>query len=132
MSIESKDGWFCIEGTPTAESLRALGDKGAIDRLSIRSPSLLTAKLAEHLKHLRSVDLLWLSSEVTRTAMRHVLRIPQLRVLYVLGIKPPGRLVGFAEAQHLTTVRADCHLSESDDYGVRIADRTWNPGSLPG
>jgi hypothetical protein len=40
---------------------------------------------------------------VTRTAMRHVVGIPGLQVLDVLGSKPPGRLAGFSSATTLAS-----------------------------
>lgn len=74
----------------------------------------LTAKAAQGLASLQSVDQLWLWCDVTRTAMRHVITLPGLRILDVLNIVKPGRLEAFKAASHLEIFRGNLSLTEED------------------
>jgi hypothetical protein len=102
-----------IEGHFSPATIRAIAKQGHIEKLSITNAPLLTAKVARGFSALSSVTQLWLWCDVTRTAMRYVIAIPQLQILNILNIKNPGRLGGFASATSLHTFRCP-FLSESD------------------
>jgi hypothetical protein len=103
-----------INGKIRASDLRILAKHGPIKKLSLTDMPLLTARTAQGLRSLPSVEHLWLWCDVTRTAMRHVVSIPGLRVLDTLNIVKPGRLEGFSEALSLEIIRANHGLSAED------------------
>lgn len=106
--------WVMVKGPFAAAELRALKQHGPIDRLSITRQPLVTAAVARGLEDVVSVDRLWLWCGITRTAMRHVVAIPGLRVLDVFGLKSPGRLAGFADNTSLQVFRGNLCLSGAD------------------
>jgi hypothetical protein len=112
--VEVNDDWVKLSGTVSAQDIRELSKLGDIDKLSIVQESLLTAEVARGLSALKSVRLLWLWCDVTRTAMRHVLAIPNLQVLDVLHIRYPGRLQSFQRATSLQEFRCNTGLAEDD------------------
>ena len=71
-------------------------------------------KIAEGLCNLKSVKELFLWSSVNRTAMRHVITIPDLEILDILEIRNPGRLVKFSEAIELKKFRCNHYMNEAD------------------
>jgi hypothetical protein len=107
-------GWYSINGDPTHKDIQSLRAVGQLDKLSITKARLITVDLAKRLRKLHSVHQLWLWCDVTRFAMRHIVRIPGLAVLDVLNLKPPGTLADFDLATNLHTVRANNFLKEND------------------
>lgn len=107
-------GWYSINGDLTHEAIESLHVVGHIDKLSITKARLITVDLAKRLRKLHSVQWLCLWCDVTRSAMRHIVQIPELAVLDVLNIKPPGILTDFDLATNLQTVRANNFLKEND------------------
>ncbi|MFZ6758599.1 hypothetical protein ACO0K9_15455 [Undibacterium sp. Ji50W] len=103
-----------LSGKITLADIRGLRAKGPIHELKITKSSTLTVELTRPLPTLQSVEQLWLWCDVTRSAMRNVVRIPGLRVLDILAIKSPGRLEHFADASSLEIFRANHYLSEED------------------
>ncbi|MFZ6719910.1 hypothetical protein ACO0LK_07030 [Undibacterium sp. Ji49W] len=103
-----------MSGKITIADIRGLHVKGPIHELKITKSSTLTVELTRPLPSLQSVEQLWLWCDVTRSAMRNVVRIPGLRVLDILAIKFPGRLENFAGASSLEIFRANHYLSEDD------------------
>jgi hypothetical protein len=114
--LENKDGWLSLVGEFSAKTrkLQSLNKYGRIDKLSLTKQSLLTAKLARHFSELQSVRWLWLWCSVNRTAMRHIMTIPDLETLDILDIRPLGRLKNFSEASTLKVFRYNMGLSEID------------------
>ncbi len=112
--IPPKDDWTKLEGRVSAADIRGLGSKGAIEKLSLTKMPTLTAKVAQGLSSLQSVDELWLWCDVTRTAMRHVIAVPGLRILDILKLVKPGRLEPFSAASNLEVFRGNHYLSEED------------------
>lgn len=109
-----KDDWIKLEGSVSAADIRRLGGNGSIGKLSLTNMPTLTAKVAQGLASLQSVDQLWLWCDVTRTAMRHVIALPGLRILDVLNIVKPGRLEPFEAASNLEIFRSNLYLTEED------------------
>lgn len=106
--------WVMVKGPLAAGDLRALKQRGAIHRLSVSHQPLVTAAIARGFEDLVSVERLWLWCAITRTAMRHVVAIPGLRVLDVLGLQSPGRLAGFGDNTTLEIFRGNLCLSGAD------------------
>ena len=106
--------WVKLEGPLKQADIRALKAHGHIEKLSVTDSPLLTAKTTHAFTSLPSVSWLWLWCDVTRTAMRNVIRIHGLKVLDVLSITAPGRLEGFATATSLETFRGNHYLTEED------------------
>jgi hypothetical protein len=113
-AAEEQDGWIGIQGPFDASGLRALRRRGAMARLRVSGPPLLTAAIARGFDSLVSVQHLRLQCTTTRTAMRHVVAVPGLRVLEVLRLQSPGRLQGFAANHTLEVFRSNQGLSEAD------------------
>jgi len=113
-AAEDQDGWLEIHGPFDATGLRALRRRGAIGRLQVNHQPLLTAAIARGFDSLVSVEQLRLGCATTRTAMRHVVAVPGLRVLEVLRLQSPGRLEGFAANHTLEVFRGNLGLSEAD------------------
>ena len=116
-----KQGWFAIQGELTVEAIRALNAvEGPLQRLAIGEGQRLTLTIerAKRLRALKSVDWLWLWTDVTRGAMHYVLQTPGLRVLDLLCISRPGTLGGFEHASDLQIFRANHYLSEADVLAV--------------
>ncbi|MES2041940.1 MAG: hypothetical protein V4495_29350 [Pseudomonadota bacterium] len=103
-----------LSGKITPADIRNLRAKGAIHELKLSKLPTLTVKLAQALPALQSVEQFWLWCDVTRKAMRYVIKIPGLRVLDIMAIKGPGKLESFADAASLETIRANFYLSEED------------------
>lgn len=112
--IPPKVDWTKLEGRVSAADIRSLKNKGAIEKLSLTKMPTLTTKVAQGLSSLQSVDQLWLWCDVTRTAMRHVIALPGLRILDILNIVKPGRLEPFSAASNLDIFRGNNHLTEED------------------
>lgn len=108
------DGWVEIQGPFDATGLRELRRRGAMARLQVSGQPLLTAAVARGFDSLVSVQHLRLQCATTRTAMRHVVAVPGLRVLEVLRLQSPGRLEGFAANHTLEVFRGNHGLSEAD------------------
>jgi hypothetical protein len=102
-----------FEGKVSAADFRQLASNGPIDKLSLFRMPTLTTRVAQELTSLQSVNHLFLWCDVTRTAMRHVIAVPGLKILNVLGLSRPGRLENFAVATRLETFRC-YYLTEED------------------
>lgn len=113
-AAEDQEGWIQILGPFDATGLRALRKRGAIGRLQVSGQPLLTAAVARGLDSLVSVEHFRLRCAATRTALRHVVAIPGLRVLEVLRLQSPGRLEGFAANHTLEVFCGNQGLSEAD------------------
>ena len=109
----SEEGTIELEGPFGVRELRNLRTHGRIDCLSLSNQHPFTAKLAKELSGLSSVRWLHLWCTTTRTAMRHIISIPGLVDLHILGLRHPGALEKFAEATELNTFRCD-FLSAND------------------
>lgn len=108
------DGWVHLQGPFDATGLRELRRRGAMARLQVSGQPLLTAAVARGFDSLVSVQHLRLQCATTRTAMRHVVAVPGLRVLEMLRLQSPGRLEGFAANHTLEVFRCNQGLSEAD------------------
>lgn len=106
--------WVSLEGPFSAKDIRSLSGSGRIERLSLTKQSLVTAKISEGLSSLPSVEWLWVWCPITRTAMRHVVAIPQLEVLDVLKIRHPGQLVDFSKASSIRVFRCNSCMTAAD------------------
>jgi len=114
----ANDDWTERHGRVTVADIKRLRNGIAISKLSLTETPTLTARLAQALATLPAVDRLWLWCDVTRTAMRHVLAIPELRILDVLAIVKPGPLDGFSTAGHLEVFRGNGCLTEADLFEI--------------
>lgn len=103
-----------IEGPYSENDLKSLGRYSEIEKLSLTKLKNLTVKIAEGLCSLKSVKELFLWSSVNRTAMRHVITIPDLEILDILEIRNPGKLMKFSEAVELQKFRCNHYMSEAD------------------
>ncbi len=103
-----------LEGPFGARDLRSLRSQGRIEYLELTKQPLITARVAKELSALVSVRLLYLWCTITRTAMRHVISIPDLEILDILEIRYPGALENFVEATELKTFRCNHYMSEDD------------------
>lgn len=113
-AASESDGWVDIQGPFDATGLRGLRRRGAMAQLRVSGQPLLTAAIARGFDSLVSVQHLRLQCATTRTAMRHVVALPGLRVLEVLRLQSPGRLEGFAANRTLEVFRCNHGLSETD------------------
>lgn len=111
---KQKDGWVSIEGPFTEKDFRPLKKYCKIEKLSLTKQPVVTAKIASGLSSLQSVRQLWLWSSITRTAMRHVISLPNLEVLDILEIRHPGSLSKFSEAISLKEFRCNHCMTEAD------------------
>lgn len=111
--------WTKLQGPIGAADLRALAPLGHIDKLSITELPLLTIALSRGFASLKSVSHLWLWCKVTRGSMRHILSIPNLQVLDILGMRHPGKFEGFSAAKSLEVLR--CHTGMSSNDLIEIA-----------
>ena len=114
VKIEESGKKISVKGPYSADTLKSLATYDEIENLSLTGLKNLTVKIAEGLCHLKSVKELFLWSTVNRTAMRHVITIPNLEVLDILAIDNPGKLVKFSEATELKTFRCNHYMSEAD------------------
>ena len=114
IKIKEEGKNISIEGPYSESDLRGLGRYGEIEKLSLTKLKNLTVKIAEGLCSLKSVKELFLWSSVNRTAMRHVITIPDLEILDILEIRNPGKLVKFSEAIKLQIFRCNHYMSEAD------------------
>jgi len=113
-----KPGWISLEGPFSSADIRSLRKNGNIEKLSLTKQNLVTAEIAKGFCSLESVEWVWLWCSVTRTAMREVIAIPNLRTLDVLEIRYPGKLQNFAAAEKLAVFRANHYMSEEDLFEV--------------
>ncbi len=102
-----------IEGPFSEKDLKPLKKYSQIEKLALTKQSVVTAKIANGLSCLQSVRQLWLWSSVTRTAMRHVISLPDLEILDILEIRHPGKLERFSEAISLKEFR--CNFMAATD-----------------
>lgn len=114
LKIEVEGNNVSVEGPCSESDLKSLGRYSEINRLSLTKLKNLTVKIAEGLCSLKSVKELFLWSSVNRTAMRHVISIPDLEILDILEIRNPGKLMRFSEAAKLQIFRCNHYMSEAD------------------
>ena len=107
------DGWYSLQHALDPEVIGQLRGIEPVPKLSITKIPVVTVDLAKRLSGLR-VEHLWLWSDVTRRAMRHVVQLPGLRVLDVLRIRGPGTMANFGKARHLEIFRANHYMREAD------------------
>lgn len=112
--VHDMDNSHKLEGVICASDFRQLAKHGALQQLSVSNTPVVTERIARGMRSLISVDQAWLWCRITRTAMRHVLSIPGLRVLDVMHIAKPGRLADFSAALSLEVVRANQGLDADD------------------
>lgn len=103
-----------LEGPFGARELRELCTQGSFGNLYLTKQHPITAKIAKELSTLSSVRQIWLWCEITRTAMRHVISLPDLEVVDVLRFRHPGALENFAGATEIKEFRCNGHMSEAD------------------
>lgn len=111
---QQKDGLVSIKGPFSEKDLRTLEKYCKIEKLSLTDQPVVTAKIASGLSSLQSVCQLFIWSSITRTAMRHVISLPDLEILDILEIRHPGRLSKFSEAISLKKFRCNHYMTESD------------------
>lgn len=104
---------YALPGHIPQDAVDQLARCPRIERLSIARTPLLTVRLAQRIEPLRAEEV-WMWCPVTPAAMRHVLRMPELRVLDVLRITQAGKLPSFAGAGRLEVLRANHGLSARD------------------
>jgi hypothetical protein len=115
---EQKSDWVTLEGAINTADIRALGRLGHMEKLSLSKANLITTAIAKGFSSLKSVEWLWLWCTVTRTAMREIFSIPNLKILDVLALRHPGRLQNLTLAESLVTFRANHYMSEEDLFAV--------------
>jgi hypothetical protein len=113
-SIPQDRSSVTLEGTFGAAELRQFCAPGRFDSLSLTKQPLITARIAKELSALESVKTLWLWCPITRTAMRHVISMPDLEILDILRFRGPGALENFSGATALKEVRCNGGMSEAD------------------
>lgn len=113
----SKAADITLTGPFDASQVRSLRSKGRINCLNVTDQPVLTAKIARGFGALSSVRWLRLWCPTTRTALRHVLPIPGLKILEILKIRHPGMLESLELAVELDTFRCDW-LSEGDVIAI--------------
>lgn len=106
--------WTELTGPFGVAELRALAPLGSIKNLSITKQPLLTIPISKGFASLESVDHLWLWCHVTRGSMRNIVSVPGLRILNILSLRHPGKLVGFSTADSLETFRCNTGMSGND------------------
>lgn len=109
-----KRGWHSVPGEITSQVLSDLRELGRIDHLSIARASRVGAIAARGLRASTRVDWLWLWCRASRIALSQIVQIPELRVLDVAIVTPPGKLRGFRSARSLEQFRANRSLEEDD------------------
>jgi hypothetical protein len=114
MKLTDNNEWVELKGAVTADDIRALADRGHMEKISLTHAPLLTAEVAQGFESLPSVSWLWLWCDVTRAAMRSVVATRGLKILDVLSLASPGKLEGFALANSLEEFRGNHALKEQD------------------
>ena len=109
---------YCIEREVSDDDIAALTELGAISRLSLSNIACLTVVQAKRLKRLKSVKSMWLWCDVTRSAMREIIGIPDLVTIDVMSMPLGGKLAHFDRAHSLETFRANLFLTEADIFAV--------------
>ncbi len=107
-----------IEGPYSEIDLKKLEKYKKIETLRLTKQKNLTIKIASGLSSLQSLRQLFLWSSVNRTAMRHVIPIPDLEILDILALQHPGKLVNFSEAITLKEFRCNNYMTEADLFEV--------------
>lgn len=115
-TLENDDKWLSLEGefATKTKKLQFLNTYNRIEKLSLTKQPLLTAKLACNFSTLQSVGWMWLWCSVTRTALQHIITIPDLEKLDILQMKKPGKLKNFEQAKSLKEFRCHHCMSEAD------------------
>jgi hypothetical protein len=119
-AIIVEDNEVTIQGYLKKKDFVSILNIGPIDQLSFISHRkakkryLLTSAHAKKLNKLKSVKRIWLWWDVTRPALRQIIKIPGLEALDVLDLVRPGRLTGFSNAKNLKELRCNFSLTESD------------------
>ncbi len=103
-----------LKGPFKAKDISAFRPHKHIHQLSITNQKCLTADIAKGFDSLQSVKNLWLWCSITRTAMRHIIKISDLEEIDILEIHHPGNLENFKCASALKIFRCNHYLSEAD------------------
>ena len=114
IKIEEKNKNISIDGIYSERDLQKLEKYSQIEKLSLTGRENITIKLAKSLANLKSVKHLFLWSSVNRTAIKHIISIPDLEILDILELQNPGKLKGFSEAINLKEFRCNHYMSEAD------------------
>lgn len=121
-------GGYSLERDIDPKVLDQLKEVGPIAKLSLTRIPLVTVELALRLSELH-IENLWLWSDVTRRAMRHIVQTPGLMTLDVLCIKGPGALGEFRKAKNLSAFRANHSMTEADLLEVTQCSRLTELGA---
>lgn len=119
---EGDDNSLHIEGPLSFRGFADAGCHHEYESISITKAALLPAKFARGLTPYRKVKKLWLWCDVSRTAMPHILALPEIEVVYILRISRPGRrMIDFSPATRLRQFRCNMGLKESDLISISRA-----------
>ena len=107
IKIEEQNKNISIDGIYSERDLQKLEKYSQIEKLSLTGRENITIKLAKSLANLKSVKHLFLWSSVNRTAIKHIISIPDLEILDILELQNPGKLKGFSETINLKEFRCN-------------------------
>ena len=111
--VPDQRGWYSIEGRFDDSTIDQLQRLGPLERVSVTKIPLVTVQIARALCTLQAKRL-WIWCDITRRAMRHLIRTRGLRVLDALCLRGPGHLANFDRADDLEKFRANHYMTESD------------------
>lgn len=103
-----------IKTALTAAHEQAFANTPHFDEIAMNVPDLITVKAAKPLSHVKSVRRLFIWSQVTRAAMRHLISRPGLEEMIINELRPSGRLEGFEAARSVTLFSAAFGLKSAD------------------
>ena len=113
------DGWIEISGPiSTAHKLRQAIPSDC-KALSISKQPFLSGKQLACLKEFTNIRELRLWCDVGRSAVHHLLKLPNLEIVDILNIRSPGRrMSGFSDASSLKVFRCGHCLTVSDMFAL--------------
>ena len=108
-------GYYCLTRALPTDAMQQLARLGAVEPLKLHITKIIQFGIG-HARCLAGLPVrqLWISSEVTRGAMNHILHLEGLRELDVLCMAEPGKLKNFHKAGQLEVFRANHYMTESD------------------
>ncbi len=111
-----------LEGPIPYSGIANLGSHRSYKKLALTKSANFPAKYARGLKVYSEIQKLWLWSKVFRTAMPHIIGLPELETLDILFLRKPGsRLCSFSDAEKLKIFRCNTGLIESDLIAISSA-----------
>ncbi len=120
--FEGEDNSLIIEGPICFGGFADAGCHRDYRAVSITKTGRLPARFARGLSNYQKLEKLWIWCDVYRTAMPHILALPQLAVLDILCVSRPGRrMCTFANAEKLQQLRCNNGLTESDLIAISTA-----------